>query len=92
MSKEEIIKRGPWYMVQIGSGMDQVGREAMLKENVLDAMDAYAKQVAIGFAEWRINARAHWSYHYDIWSFGGEMYTTPQLFEKYLQTLQPSNL
>jgi hypothetical protein len=88
MSKEEIIKRGPWYMVQIGSGMDQVGREAMLKENVLDAMDTYAKQVAIGFAEWIINARAHWSYHYDIWSLGGETYTTAELYDLYINSLK----
>ena len=42
-TKEEIIKRGPWYLVQIGEGMEQVGREAMLRENVLDAMEEYAQ-------------------------------------------------
>jgi hypothetical protein len=43
-TKEEIIKRGPWYLVQIGEGMEQVGREAMLRENVLDAMEEYAQR------------------------------------------------
>jgi hypothetical protein len=52
------------------------------------AMDHYAKQVAIGFAEWRINARAHWSYHYDIWSLGGETYTTAELYDLYINSLK----
>jgi hypothetical protein len=61
---------------------------------ILEAMDEYAKEVAVGFAGWmgQNNVKEASSFG-DVWYIGifyEKTYTTEQLFNQYLQHLNQS--
>ena len=79
LSKEEILKQST----------DSFEANTRLKSDVLEAMDTYAKQTSIAFAEWINNHKLDFQQSTNGNWIGVDMvtYTNETLYELYTQSL-----
>lgn len=68
-----------------------VSENVLTEANALNAMDEYAKEIAIGFQRWvNINyvQDSHGYYEYNYFLANKEYFTTEELYNIYLKTIE----
>ena len=78
MSKEELAQEHHFIQTGLSVGKNQSHADLTLE---------YAKEQAIGFAEW-IRYSGVFNNTHKKWEFGDGIYTTEELYELYLSTLK----